>query len=77
MRELFSLSGSEKPAKVEGLARLYNMAHCPFAHRIRLILSLKDVPYDIVNINLKNKPEWYFEVWTRPLLTVNPVNIHV
>ncbi|XP_032668047.1 pyrimidodiazepine synthase-like [Odontomachus brunneus] len=55
-------AGSEKPEEVEGLARLYSMKHCPFVHRIKLILSLKDVAYEIVNINLKNKPEWYLEI---------------
>ncbi|KZC12100.1 PREDICTED: pyrimidodiazepine synthase-like [Dufourea novaeangliae] len=55
-------AGSEKPAEVKGQARLYSMKFCPFAHRIRLILSYKKIPHDIVNINLKNKPEWYFEI---------------
>ncbi|KAG7211463.1 hypothetical protein KM043_010744 [Ampulex compressa] len=55
-------SGSEKPAEVTGQARLYNMAFCPFTHRIRLILTLKKIPHDIVNINLKDKPQWYFEI---------------
>ncbi|XP_054013100.1 pyrimidodiazepine synthase-like [Hylaeus anthracinus] len=55
-------AGSEKPAEVSGQTRLYSMMFCPFAHRIRLILSYKKIPHDIVNINLKNKPEWYFEI---------------
>ncbi|XP_014485679.1 PREDICTED: pyrimidodiazepine synthase-like [Dinoponera quadriceps] len=62
MSSLHLTTDSDKPAEVEGLARLYSMTHCPFAHRIRLILTLKDVPHDIVNINLKNKPDWYFEI---------------
>ncbi|XP_078049092.1 pyrimidodiazepine synthase [Augochlora pura] len=55
-------AGSQKPAEIKGQARLYSMKFCPFAHRIRLILSYKKIPHDIVNINLMNKPEWYFEI---------------
>jgi len=54
--------GSEKPAEVESQARLYSMMYCPFAHRIRLVLSLKDIPHDIVNINLQSKPQWFLDV---------------
>lgn len=62
MSTLHLSAGSEKPAEVEGQARLYSMKFCPFAHRVRLILSLKKIPHDIVNINLMNKPEWYFQI---------------
>lgn len=54
--------GSTKPEETSGKARLYSMKFCPYAHRIRLILSMKKVPHDIVNINLRNKPEWYYEI---------------
>lgn len=54
--------GSEQPPKDEGKLRLYSMEFCPYAHRARLILRAKGVPHDIVNINLLNKPEWYFKV---------------
>lgn len=63
--ELIFISGSEKPAEVEGHARLYSMAYCPFAHRIRLVLSLKQIPHDIVNINLQSKPQWFLQVYNR------------
>ncbi|XP_029032452.1 pyrimidodiazepine synthase-like isoform X2 [Osmia bicornis bicornis] len=53
---------SPKPPKIEGQARLYSMKFCPFSQRIRLILSYKNIPHDVVNINLKNKPEWYSEI---------------
>ncbi|KAB0792162.1 hypothetical protein PPYR_14121 [Photinus pyralis] len=55
-------TGSEKPPKVEGKLRLYSMEYCPYAHRVRLVLLAKNVPHDIVNLNLINKPEWYKEV---------------
>lgn len=42
--------------------RLYSMAFCPFAHRTRLVLSKKNIPHDIVNVNLQDKPEWIFQL---------------
>ncbi|KAL7298236.1 hypothetical protein TKK_0009224 [Trichogramma kaykai] len=54
--------GSEQPPKVDGKIRLYSMKFCPFAHKVRLVLALKDLPHEIVNINLKNKPEWYSKI---------------
>ncbi|KAJ8943611.1 hypothetical protein NQ318_006613 [Aromia moschata] len=43
------------------------MTYCPYAERTRLVLKAKGIPHDIVNINLTEKPEWYFkihpEVW--------------
>ncbi|XP_011636400.1 glutathione S-transferase omega-1-like [Pogonomyrmex barbatus] len=62
MSSLHLANGSEKPAEVEGQARLYSMEYCPFAHRIRLVLSLKNIPHDIVNINLQSKPDWFLEI---------------
>ncbi|KAH1003457.1 hypothetical protein HUJ04_003380 [Dendroctonus ponderosae] len=37
-------------------------AVCPFAKRVRLVLKAKNLPHDIVNINLQDKPEWYFKI---------------
>lgn len=52
--------GSAAPGPVpEGLIRLYNADICPFAHRARLVLHVKGIKHDIVNINLKDKPEWF------------------
>ncbi|XP_015604370.1 pyrimidodiazepine synthase-like [Cephus cinctus] len=62
MSSLHLTTGSEKPATIDGQARLYSMKFCPFAQRIRLLLAVKKIPYDIVNINLKKKPEWYFKI---------------
>ncbi|XP_060520275.1 pyrimidodiazepine synthase-like [Cylas formicarius] len=54
--------GSEEPPRVEGLLRLYSMEFCPYAQRARLVLKAKNIPHDIVNINLLSKPEWYFKI---------------
>ncbi|NXR08747.1 GSTO1 transferase, partial [Semnornis frantzii] len=55
-------SGSAAPGPVpEGLIRLYSMRFCPFAQRTRLVLRAKGVSHEVININLKNKPDWFFE----------------
>nr|AJE61312.1 glutathione S-transeferase [Dendroctonus armandi] len=54
--------GSEEPARKEGLLRLYSMQFCPYAQRTRLVLKAKGIPHDTVNINLIQKPEWYFKI---------------
>ncbi|CAH3121477.1 unnamed protein product [Pocillopora meandrina] len=54
--------GSEKPvSKTDGL-RLYSMRFCPYAQRTRLVLAAKGIEHECVNINLKDKPEWFFEL---------------
>ncbi|XP_040290698.1 glutathione S-transferase omega-1-like isoform X3 [Bufo bufo] len=54
--------GSSAPGPVpEGLIRLYSMRFCPFAQRSRLVLAAKGINHEVVNINLKNKPDWFFE----------------
>ncbi|ODN04195.1 Pyrimidodiazepine synthase [Orchesella cincta] len=53
--------GSVCPPLQDGKLRLYNMKYCPFAQRALLIAEAKGLSYDIVNCNLKDKPEWMFE----------------
>ncbi|KAM5140809.1 glutathione S-transferase omega-1-like [Mantella aurantiaca] len=54
--------GSAAPGPVpQGLIRLYSMRFCPFAQRARLVLAAKGIKHEVVNINLQNKPEWFFE----------------
>ncbi|MXQ89177.1 hypothetical protein E5288_WYG015065 [Bos mutus] len=53
--------GSIPPGPVpEGVIRLYSMRFCPYAHRTRLVLRAKGIRHEVININLRNKPEWYF-----------------
>ncbi|XP_019314915.1 glutathione S-transferase omega-2 isoform X3 [Panthera pardus] len=53
--------GSCPPGPVpEGLIRVYSMRFCPFAHRTRLVLRAKGIRHEVININLRNKPEWYY-----------------
>ncbi|XP_036815531.1 glutathione S-transferase omega-1 isoform X1 [Oncorhynchus mykiss] len=54
--------GSSAPGLVaKGQIRLYSMRFCPFAHRTRLVLHAKGIKHDTVNINLKDKPEWFLK----------------
>jgi len=51
--------GSECPPLKPGLLRLYSMRFCPYAERTRLVLAAKEIPHEVVNINLKQKPSWW------------------
>lgn len=54
--------GSAAPGPVpKGLIRVYSMRFCPFAKRTLLVLKAKGIEHEIININLKSKPEWFFE----------------
>lgn len=41
-----------------GKLRVYNMRFCPFAQRTILALNAKEIDYEVVNIDLVDKPEW-------------------
>jgi len=47
------------PPLAPGKLRLYSMRFCPFAERTVLTLALKDIPCEVVNINLRQKPDWF------------------
>nr|QCC89048.1 glutathione S-transferase omega 4 [Meteorus pulchricornis]QIJ45834.1 glutathione S transferase Omega 1 [Meteorus pulchricornis] len=53
--------GSTAPPLVPGKLRFYSMRFCPYAQRVQLVLDVKNIPYDIVNVNLTNKPEWLLD----------------
>ncbi|XP_020017389.1 glutathione S-transferase omega-1-like [Castor canadensis] len=54
--------GSAPPGPVpEGKIRVYSMRFCPYARRTLLVLKAKGIGHEIININLKNKPDWFFK----------------
>ncbi|EFA00963.1 pyrimidodiazepine synthase [Tribolium castaneum] len=54
--------GSRKPSPVRrGKLRLYSNRFCPYCQRVILVLDAKRIPYEVVNINLVNKPDWMFD----------------
>lgn len=50
------------PLPPGAVLRLYSMRMCPYAQRARLVLSAKKVRYDRVNMDLNNKPDWFFDI---------------
>ncbi|XP_072397718.1 pyrimidodiazepine synthase-like [Diabrotica undecimpunctata] len=60
--------GSVEPPRTEGLLRLYTMKFCPFAQRAALVLKAKNIPHDVVYINLFKKPEWYSKINEKTLV---------
>ncbi|XP_019874377.2 pyrimidodiazepine synthase [Aethina tumida] len=52
---------SDKPTKTHQYS-LYGMHVCPYTHRVKLILNAKKIPYDMVNIDLHNKPAWFKDI---------------
>ncbi|XP_071515882.1 pyrimidodiazepine synthase-like isoform X2 [Panulirus ornatus] len=53
--------GSVCPPLDEGVLRCYSMKYCPYAQRTHLVLAVKKIKHEVVYINLKTKPEWYFD----------------
>ena len=40
---------------------LYDAARCPYCARVRIVLAEKGVPYDTVEIDLRDRPDWLYE----------------
>ncbi|KAK6627682.1 hypothetical protein RUM44_010161 [Polyplax serrata] len=53
--------GDSQPPMRDGHLRLYSMRFCPYAQRVHLILDSKNIKYEVVNINLTDKPDWFFD----------------
>lgn len=43
------------------ILRLYSMKFCPYAQRTRLVIAAKKIQNEVVNINLNNRPAWYYQ----------------
>jgi len=50
---------STRPKMDPSKITVCNMRFCPYAERAVLVLLAKNLPFDVVNINLTNKPEWF------------------
>lgn len=53
----YFFSGDPLPP-YNGKLRIYNMRYCPYAQRTVLVLNAKKIDYEVVNIDLVDKPEW-------------------
>jgi len=47
---------------------IFSSKVCPFAHRTRLAAMEKGVPFELIEIDLHNKPDWYRDI--NPQLSV-------
>jgi len=54
-------TGAGKPVLDPDQVFVYNMRFCPYAQRAMLALLAKNVPFKVININLKKKPDWFVE----------------
>lgn len=51
----------QPPAQPKGKLRLYSNRFCPYSQRVMLVLDSKKIAYDVVNINLYSKPDWFYD----------------
>ncbi|XP_072044774.1 glutathione S-transferase omega-1-like [Amphiura filiformis] len=51
--------GEPCPPLDPGVLRIYSCIFCPFSERARLVLHAKNIPHELVNVNLWTKPEWF------------------
>ncbi|VDM44903.1 unnamed protein product [Toxocara canis] len=57
------LSGDAQPSPPPpGHFRIYGMRFCPYTERVLIYLAKKKIKAEIVNINLKDKPDWLKKV---------------
>ncbi|PWA00764.1 hypothetical protein BB558_003209 [Smittium angustum] len=61
------MSSSTIPFNAKGLT-LYSNKACPFSHRAVITLHEAKIPYQLVEIDLNNKPSWYNQI--NPFLKV-------
>uniref|UniRef100_A0A915AN98 Glutathione S-transferase omega n=2 Tax=Parascaris univalens TaxID=6257 RepID=A0A915AN98_PARUN len=55
--------GDARPRPLQsGQFRIYGMRFCPYTERILIYLAKKGIKAQVVNINLKEKPEWLVEI---------------
>jgi pyrimidodiazepine synthase len=40
---------------------LYDAARCPYCARVRILLAEKVIPYETVEVDLQNRPEWLYD----------------
>lgn len=55
-------SGSRYPERIDKtVLRVYSFQFCPYAERVLLMLEAKLMTYEAINIDMNDKPYWYYE----------------
>ncbi|HEY2327098.1 MAG TPA: glutathione S-transferase family protein [Gaiellaceae bacterium] len=42
--------------------KVYDAPRCPYCARVRLVLAEKGIPYETVEVDLRNRPDWIYEL---------------
>jgi len=42
--------------------KLYDAPRCPFCARVRIVLAEKGLEYETVQVDLRNRPDWIYEL---------------
>ncbi|XP_006821154.1 glutathione S-transferase omega-1-like [Saccoglossus kowalevskii] len=66
--------GSDFPPLEKDTLRLYGTRFCPCTQRVLLTLELKEIEYEVVYMNTRNKPSWYIEKSPTGLVPVLEIN---
>jgi glutathione S-transferase len=42
--------------------KIYSSARCPYAQRTRMLLIEKELPFEVIEVDLRSKPDWFLSV---------------
>ena len=42
--------------------KIYSSARCPYAQRTRMLMIEKELPFELTEVDLRNKPDWFLKV---------------
>ena len=42
--------------------KIYSSARCPYAQRTRMLMIEKELPFELTEVDLSNKPDWFLKV---------------
>ena len=42
--------------------KIYSSARCPYAQRTRMLMIEKEIPFELTEVDLRNKPDWFLAV---------------
>ncbi|XP_022906175.1 pyrimidodiazepine synthase-like [Onthophagus taurus] len=54
--------GSRMPMGNKGKLRLFTNRFCPYCQRVQLVLDAKKLQYDVIYVNMHNKPDWFYQI---------------